>query len=773
MNLKIKHQLILAFISIATVSILVSSFLIGRNAITTSKAAIQAQVEQKLISARNLKKVQIESYFNLIQNQLIVASSSPWIMDAADNFSQAMMDYEFYAGDEINKSAIKKYYTEEFGKKYSELNNGVSANIDNILNSLSDKAWHFQQYYIAQNPHPLGSKDEMVKSPVESSYNILHQEYHPTFRKFLKTYGYYDLFIVEPNSGQVVYSVFKELDFATSLKNGPYKDTGLAEAFNKGMELTNADDVVLIDFKPYYPSFNAAASFMASPIIKDGERIGILILQMPIDGINEIMTNNHQWKEAGFGESGETYLVGSDLLLRSQSRFLIEDKPAYLAALSTTLDATTIAKIDASESAIGLQKVNTSGAKQTIANKTGVEYFNDYRDVPVISAFSPVIILDLRWGILSEIDQEEAYIHQQVLIDTIIETTLIIALILISIMAVVGTYFTKIVIRPIDSFSETVVKITQDKDLTQRISIKGNNEFSVLALSLNEMLSSLADLIIGMRQSAQTLTNKSNELNETSTGTSEKIHAQNQEVNAAATATTELSASISEVAKNTEMAASNMTETKEQVLLSTKVANGTQEDIYSLQTNMDNTIQAMSVLEEESQSIAMVLDVIQNIAEQTNLLALNAAIEAARAGEQGRGFAVVADEVRTLASRTGKSTDEIRAKISSLQNGVEKALETVQQSQDRTKSSIEKIESTVSTLKEVSNKVDSVNSMNIQIAAAAEEQSQVTEEINRNVILVKQLSDDIFEYADKIMLTSKNINDVSDDIYSKIDQFKA
>ncbi len=773
MNIKIKHQLIIAFISISAISILASSFLIGRHAIATSKTAIQHQVEQKLVSARDLKRIQVESYFKLIKNQIIIVSSAPWIADAADNFSQAMLDYSFYAGEDLDKSAVTKYYTEEFDNAYQGLNNGSSANVSTILNSLSDTAWLFQQHYIAQNPHPLGSKDKLVKSPVESSYDILHQEYHPTFSKFLKVYGYYDIFIVDPESGQVIYSVYKELDFATSLINGPYKDSGLAEAFKKGMALTDKDDVALVDFKPYYPSYNAPASFIASPIMSNDKRVGILIFQMPIDGINDIMTNNQEWRKAGFGESGETYLIGSDLLLRSQSRFLIEDKPGYLAALKSNMDPSTLATIDARDSAIGLQRVDTLGGKKILNGETGVEYFTDYRDVPVISAFSPVNILGHKWGILSEIDQAEAFIHQQVLIDSIVQTTLITAVVLLSIMIIAGTYFTNIVIRPINSFSDTVVKITQHKDLAQRISIKGNNEFTVLGSALNEMLQSLSELIKGMRNSAETLSIKSNELSKTSNATTEKVHAQSLQVNAAATATTELSSSITEVAKNAEMAADNMSDTKAQVLKSAEIANSTQEDIHDLQKNMENAIQAMSELEQESQSIASVLDVIQNISEQTNLLALNAAIEAARAGEQGRGFAVVADEVRTLASRTGQSTDEIRGKIASLQNGVEKALETVQKSQARTQSCIEKIETTVNSMTEVTTKVDQVDAMNIQIATAAEEQSQVTEEINRNVIQVKELSDSVQEYSEKIMLTSKEVSDVSDDIYQKIDQFKA
>lgn len=772
MNLKIKQQLIIAFVAIAAVSILVSSVLIGSNAISVSEIAIKSQVEQNLVAARDLKKSQIEDYFNLINNQIQLASSAPWLIDSADYLKTAFFDYPLQTGGKIELSAIEGYYNNEFNRVYKENNNGASANINALLTSISDNALFLQQDYIALNTNPLGSKDSLIKTNNNSAYDLLHQEYHPPLRKYLQTYGFYDIFIVEPDSGHIIYSVFKELDFATSLLTGPYSKSGLAEAFNQGMRLENANDTVLIDFSPYLPSYSAAASFIASPIMRDGERLGILIYQMPIDGINNIMTNKSSWKDTGFGESGETYLVGSDNLLRSQSRFLIEDKNGYLAAMESQTDKATLAKINATESAIGLQTVNNISTQQATAGKSGVSYLEDYRGEPVISAYTPIKVLGHTWALLSEIDQKEAFFQLEELIDSIIFTTFITAVALIIIMAGLGALFTRILIRPIEIFSNKVTQITSQKDLSLRVPTQGNNEFSILGAALNSMLDSLTTFTGNMRDSAKHLETNSSKLNQASMNAAEQVNQQNAEVNAAATATTELSASINEVAQSAEQAASQMRTTRDQVNNSMKVANETQTDIYKLQENMDAAIGAMAQLETESQGIGAVLDVIQNIAEQTNLLALNAAIEAARAGEQGRGFAVVADEVRTLASRTASSTGEIRTKIESLQKGVETALLSVQASQKNTQISIEKVESTVSSMQEVTGYVDQVDQMNAHIATAAEEQSQVTEEINRNVLLIKDLSDTILQHATSITGLSNDVSDISVDIHHQVDQFK-
>jgi methyl-accepting chemotaxis protein len=773
MNLKIKQQLIIAFIIISAVSVLISSTVIGKSVISESEMAITHQVEQKLIATRDLKKSQIEDYFNLIDNQIKIASAAPWIIDAADYINSAFFDYPLQTGGKIEISAIRDYYVNEFNRVYKENNSGISANIDTLLSSLSDNALFLQQDYIALNSNPLGSKDSLAKINNNSAYDLLHQEYHPTLRKYLQTYGFYDIFIVEPDSGHIIYSVFKELDFATSLLTGPYSNSGLGQAFKQGMQLKNADDTVLVDFAPYLPSYDAAASFIASPIMRDGERLGILIFQMPIDGINSIMTNKQSWRDTGFGESGETYLVGSDNLLRSQSRFLIENKAEYLAAISSQVDKVILAKIEATDSAVGLQKVDNISTQESASGNSGITYIEDYRGVPVISAYSPIEVLGHTWFILSEINQKEAHSHLEALVDSIIFTTIITAIVLIVIMAGLGTLFTRILVRPIESFSDKVTQITSQKDLSIRIPTQGNNEFSVLGTALNSMLDSLTTFTGNMRNSAENLANSSAQLNEASINAAGQVSQQSLEVNAAATATTELSASINEVAQSAEQAASQMRITRDQVNSSMKVANETQADIHQLQKNMDAAIGAMAQLETESQGIGAVLDVIQNIAEQTNLLALNAAIEAARAGEQGRGFAVVADEVRTLASRTATSTDEIRSKIESLQKGVENALTSVQASQKNTQSSFEKVESTVSSLQEVTGYVDQVDQMNAHIATAAEEQSQVTEEINRNVLLIKDLSDNILELATSITASSNDVSSVSVDIHQQVDQFKA
>ena len=210
--------------------------------------------------------------------------------------------------------------------------------------------------------------------------------------------------------GHVAYTVFKEVDYGTSLLTGPYKDTNFAQAYKAAASAKDKDFVKLVDFEPYHPSYNAPASFISSPIFDGDEIIGVLLFQMPIDKINDIMTNKHQWAKVGLGQSGETYIVGDDFLLRNQSRFLIEDRENYLKLIQKIgLSQETISKIDNFNSTIGLQPVKTQGTEAALQGETGTQIFSDYRGVPVLSSYKPLNISDVNWAIMSEIDEAEAF----------------------------------------------------------------------------------------------------------------------------------------------------------------------------------------------------------------------------------------------------------------------------------------------------------------------------------------------------------------------------
>ena len=494
---------------------------------------------------------------------------------------------------------------------------------------------------------------------------------------------------------------------------------------------------------------------------------------MPVDKINGIMTNDNRWTEVGFGQSGESYLVGQDMTPRSQSRFLIEDKAGYLQALQQAgLSKTLLNEIDQRNSSIGLQPLETPSVKKALQGESGVQTINDYRDVPVLSAYTYIDFVGTRWALISEIDRDEAYAGVSQMAQTLIRNSVILVLVMAVIMSIVGIWLGNRVTAPIVNVIDRIRQVAERRELNASFSEKGAAEFVQLGQALNQLFRQLQSFFGEMQQTADILTHHSEQLKTSSNSTANQVMQQNEEVNSAATATTEVSASVGEVASHAELAAENMRNTRERVKESHEMSNTARTTIYQLQENMSQSIAGMEQLAQESEGIGAVLDVIQTIAEQTNLLALNAAIEAARAGEQGRGFAVVADEVRTLASRTAQSTEEIRNKIQSLQQCVSSAQHAMSTSQEGTNDSLEKVEGTARLMDEVSALIDQMEEMSAQIATAAEEQSSVTTEISRNITHVKDLSDGILDATAMIQNSSTDLDNITTTIRSQISEFK-
>jgi len=255
---------------------------------------------------------------------------------------------------------------------------------------------------------------------------------------------------------------------------------------------------------------------------------------------------------------------------------------------------------------------------------------------------------------------------------------------------------------------------------------------------------------------------------ETRTG----VQRQQTETALVATSINEMSSTVHEVAQNAETAAAGASEADSQTEKGKQIVSSTVSSIRTLASEVEKASQVIAQVEKDSEEIGSVLEVIRGIAEQTNLLALNAAIEAARAGEQGRGFAVVADEVRNLASRTQESTQEIQEMIERLQKGSREAVTAMVSGQEQAEQTVEQASQAESSLSEISSAVAQINEMNAHIAEASRQQGEVVEEINKNIVNITQVADDSANGADQLSTASQEMANLAVNLESQVSRFK-
>lgn len=703
------------------------------------------QIEDKISSIQASKTQEVSSYLNNIKDQVITFSSNQMVVDAMNQFSAA---YAVGGASAQMQKSVRQYYEKEFSPEYQNNNLNRTPDIDGLLQSLDDTSHYLQYHYISNNPHPLGDKYELMTANDGSDYSKVHEYYHPHFQKYLDAFDYYDIFLVDVVSGDIIYSVYKELDYTTSLKDGAFKDSGIAKAFRGAAKLQSPDKVYFTDFEPYTPSYEKAASFIASPIFSNGEKIGVLIFQMPVDRITTIMTSNNGWQKTGFGEFGESYLVGADRKVINQVRLLEEDKAAYLTTLkSAGVSADIVAMLDARKEAIGLHRVDTAAVDAAFQGQTGVMTLENYRGRSVFSGYTPVSLegdqwaKGAQWALITDLDRQEGLIGLGALTASLAKMAILIGVVSAVLGSLIGRGFASRLVAPIGVVAKNMHDIAKgDGDLTQRLPVAGDDEIANLSENFNAFAEKVRTTVRAFVEGAVALNGAVAQLSAVRDRSNDLVEQQHQQSDLISTAITQMAASVQEVASNAETVATASEKSASDTQAAKTVFHGTLEEIANNTQKIEEAANVIDQLESETKRIGSVLDVIRGIAEQTNLLALNAAIEAARAGEQGRGFAVVADEVRTLASRTQASTEEIEEMISRLQVGAANAVTVMSESQKSGQTSIENGEKASEAINSTAGAINEISQMIIQVATATEEQSTVAEDIHVNIVGVSDLS---------------------------------
>ena len=556
--------------------------------------------------------------------------------------------------------------------------------------------------YITGNPNPAGEREKLDDAGDGSPYSAAHPKANAMMRDIVQRNGYYDLFLVNP-AGDILYTVEKEADFATNVVSGSGAATGLGRVVQGVLANPVKDFVVFSTYEAYAPSGGAPAAFLGAPVLAaDGTLLGVLAIQVPSNQIATVLNDS-----AGLGRSGESYLVGSDGFMHSDSRF-------------TPAGQTSILK----------QKVDSPAATQALAGSSGILHTRDYRGAKVVSVFGPLEYLGAKWALLVEIDRAEVNAPAR----RLALTTLLVVLVVAGSLVVLGRRIAGGITTPILDLTSTMTTLADGK---LEIDIPGTNrtdELGVMAQAVEvfkknglevrrleaaqkereakeaeerkRLRLQLADEFeASVGEVVQSVSTAAEELQVTAQGMSALSEETSAQAGSVAAAAEQSSVNLGAVAAATEELSGSIGEINRQVKLSSEIAEQAVASSRTADENVERLTQSVA-------RIGEVVDLIKSVADQTNLLALNATIEAARAGEAGKGFAVVADEVKTLAGQTTRATEDIRQQIQAIQHDTQEAARGI---------------------KAIGQVIAQNDEIVTSIAGAMEEQGATTHEIARNV----------------------------------------
>jgi methyl-accepting chemotaxis protein len=580
-------------------------------------------------------------------------------------------------------------------------------------------------------------RNAYVKEAVEDADEFL--------KEYAKDYGYANILIASVKYGHIMYSSKKGFDHGAALKSDAFKESALAMVWQKS--LAN-DRPTYIDMANYGIDKKHPAMFLGTPIRYFGQTIGVLIFQIDNQAITRIMSLRQ-----GYGETQEDYLVGEDNLMRSDSH-LDPEGHSLEGSFSNPANGT----------------VDTVATQRAFDGQTGLDIIIDYNGNPVLSAYTTFSVgQDFRWALLSEIDEAEVIETP----DTIRNEIILLAIINLIILQVIALWVVKrSLVKPIEQFKVVMEQIGLGQDLTKQLNTDAPLEIHRMAKTFNKLIESLRILIENTKNASHENASISEQLSATSTVVTKSVdesviivdettrdaNETKSEILQAVRDAVDSKASIQEANNKLDEAKSALIDLTQRVQQSADI-----------ETNLADQ---MTRLSHDAEQVKSVLDVISDIADQTNLLALNAAIEAARAGEHGRGFAVVADEVRKLAERTQKSLTEINATINIIVQAINDSSEQMNQNAAAVRDLAvisDDVESKINISTEL---VDQATFSTDKIVQDFERAGDDIETIVQNIAKINQHASTNARSVEEITKAAEHLNTMTDDLNAKLDQFR-
>jgi class 3 adenylate cyclase len=450
-----------------------------------ARDALERAVFDQLTTARQTKARQIETYFGTIGRELRLLATSKMVVDATREFRVAIDQLDKAGVPPELSQKVRDWYAENMIPQMTQLLGKEPALSDYL--PVGGAPYYLQYHYIVANPNPPERRNLVDDAGDGSDYSRLHGVAHPLLRAAATTVGFFDFLVADPKSGRLIYTVTKEVDFATSLQFGPYRRTNVAAAVARCALVPDRSAICLEDFAPYAPSGGAPIAFMAAPVIDQGVVIGVLVAQLSNQEIDNVVTGGRKWRQDGFGDTGEAYVVGSDYLVRSAPRAFYENRELYFAELKAVgASEEEIADIQRYGTPVLHQRIETKASQAALAGVEGTGEIIGYRGVPTLASWGPLGIPDVKWALIAKIDSAEAFAP----IEQLRNDLLLVGGLALVIVAATAAWLSRALVGPLRELTAGVRQFAAG-DYGANVPVRTRDEIGQLCLAFNGMVDDL------------------------------------------------------------------------------------------------------------------------------------------------------------------------------------------------------------------------------------------------------------------------------------------
>lgn len=478
-RLSIQSKLILVLLLVSLGAVVTVTYASYR----TARSAAAEAAQRQLIGLRVTKAGIIQLMLANYRDQITSFATSRTALESLRTFTAAAAELPPPTPQQIE--SVTAFYRNTFLPALAKTA-GQDPQLNLVLPA-DETARHLQALYVAGNPHPY-EKGQLLEAAADSSkYTEAHRRFHDIYGQIARRVGLDDIMLVEGATQRVVYSYQKTAEFGTSLADGPYANSNLAQAVRAMLKAGERTAFQVADFEHYRPNLGKPAAFFCTPIFEGPKPAGVVVFQLPIDEIVRVMSGNYEWAKQGMGKTGEVYLVGQDYLMRSRSRFMKEDPQGFFStARRAGYPEKVIEQIERQGTVILALSVRTPTVELALAGKAGVTEIEDYRREPVVSAYGPLDFENLRWAVIAEMDTGEAYGPVNQLAQQAFATAAILSVVISLIALGVAALLT----RPIRKLTEAARRVTAGH-LDVQVDIDTQDEVRELGDAFNQMTRAL------------------------------------------------------------------------------------------------------------------------------------------------------------------------------------------------------------------------------------------------------------------------------------------